>query len=52
MARDAALGNMVFALRFTFPGMAWLHGSNPVIIHRDVKSNNFLVCFFLGIFKT
>lgn len=30
MARDAALG------------VAWLHGSNPIIIHRDLKSSNFL----------
>lgn len=31
MAKDAALG------------MAWLHGSDPMIIHRDVKTANFLV---------
>jgi sterile alpha motif and leucine zipper-containing kinase AZK len=31
MARDAAYG------------MNWLHGSNPVIIHRDLKSSNLLV---------
>ena len=30
MARDAA------------QGMAWLHGSNPTIIHRDLKSSNLL----------
>jgi len=30
MARDAA------------QGMAWLHGSNPAIIHRDLKSSNLL----------
>jgi serine/threonine protein kinase len=30
MARDAA------------QGIAWLHGSNPVIIHRDLKSSNLL----------
>lgn len=31
MGRDAALG------------MAWLHGSNPMIIHRDIKTGNFLI---------
>jgi serine/threonine protein kinase len=31
MAKDAALG------------MAWLHGSDPMILHRDVKTANFLV---------
>lgn len=31
MARDAAYG------------MNWLHCSNPVIIHRDLKSSNLLV---------
>eukprot|EP00005_Dracoamoeba_jomungandri_P004604 CAMPEP_0174258702 /NCGR_PEP_ID=MMETSP0439-20130205/7658_1 /TAXON_ID=0 /ORGANISM="Stereomyxa ramosa, Strain Chinc5" /LENGTH=506 /DNA_ID=CAMNT_0015342317 /DNA_START=155 /DNA_END=1675 /DNA_ORIENTATION=+ len=31
MARDAARG------------MTWLHGSNPVIIHRDLKTSNLLV---------
>lgn len=31
MARDAALG------------MHWLHTSNPVIVHRDLKSSNLLV---------
>jgi serine/threonine protein kinase len=31
MARDAALG------------MNWLHCSNPVLIHRDLKSSNLLV---------
>jgi len=31
MARDAALG------------MNWLHCSNPVFIHRDLKSSNLLV---------
>eukprot|EP00727_Mastigamoeba_balamuthi_P005154 m51a1_g14637 putative sh2 domain-containing protein (514) ;mRNA; r:41786-44872 len=31
MARDAALG------------MLWLHGSNPVIVHRDLKTSNLLV---------
>ena len=31
MARDAA------------KGMAWLHGSNPVFIHRDLKTSNLLV---------
>jgi hypothetical protein len=30
MARDAALG------------VAWLHGSDPMIVHRDIKTNNFL----------
>lgn len=30
MARDAALG------------VAWLHGSDPMILHRDIKTNNFL----------
>lgn len=31
MARDAALG------------MNWLHCSNPIFIHRDLKSSNLLV---------
>jgi hypothetical protein len=31
MARDAALG------------MTWLHSSNPVIVHRDLKSSNLLI---------
>ena len=31
MAKDAALG------------MAWLHGSDPMVVHRDVKTANFLV---------
>lgn len=31
MARDAALG------------MTWLHSSNPVFIHRDLKTSNLLV---------
>lgn len=31
MAKDAALG------------MAWLHGSDPMVLHRDVKTANFLV---------
>jgi serine/threonine protein kinase len=31
IAKDAALG------------MAWLHGADPMIVHRDVKPSNFLV---------
>jgi serine/threonine protein kinase len=32
MAKDAALG------------MNWLHSSNPIFIHRDLKLSNLLVC--------
>ena len=31
LARDAALG------------LSWLHGSDPIFIHRDVKPSNFLL---------
>ena len=37
MAKDAALG------------MNWLHSSNPVFIHRDLKLSNLLVCIYHSI---
>jgi serine/threonine protein kinase len=39
MAKDAALG------------MNWLHSSNPIFIHRDLKLSNLLVCFQKDLFE-